>query len=443
MQTLSWYARRLGAMSPDEVAWRVRSAVGDYTDRLVLHRRQREKPLDRILSGDNGEARPGFHVPHVDPDEWLSGEERQWLDRLVARADRAAGHRLSFFCLEDQHLGNPIDWHRDHRAGVAAPRTYAASIDYRDFRKTGDCKQVWEPNRLHQLVILGRAYRATGQRRYAEAVVEQTDHWIDENPFGIGMNWRSPMELGIRLINWVWAIDLVLDSGFLTEKFEARLINAVYRHVWEVARKFSRASSANNHLIGEAAGVYIATSYWRNLRNAKKWRRAGRDILIREIQRQTHKDGGNKEQAVGYHLFVLQFFLVAGLVAGWTGDDFPEAYWDTLEKMFEFIGVLSEAGESIPMLGDCDDGYVLDLGCKHHDFKAWLSVGAALFKRSDFRPRREDITSRSDGCSDGRAGKRMRRLTRPTTETSPHRLWKARGCTCSSMARRARMSVSA
>jgi len=324
-------------------------------------------------------------VPAVEPGEWASGEERAWLDRLTAQADRIAAGRLSFLGLEDQHLGDPIDWHRDHRAGVAAPKKYAPSIDYRDFRETGDCKQVWEPNRHHQFVVLARAYQATGERRYAQALIEQWDHWIAANPFGIGMNWRSPLELGLRLINWVWAFDLVRDARVMSEAFHGRLMNSVYRHVWDVARKFSRASSANNHLIGEAAGVYIATSYWRGLRHAETYRSESREILLREIRRQTCKDGGNREQALGYHLFVLQFFLVSGLVARWTGDEFPRPYWETLEKMFEFIGALSEGGENLPLFGDCDDGYVLDLGCEHHDFRAWLSVGAVLLGRPDMK----------------------------------------------------------
>ena len=338
--------------------------------------------------GGNGRAGPGFRVCDVEAGECASrwgGDGGRWVDRLLGQADRVAAGRLSYFDLVDCDLGSPIDWHRDHRAQVAAPRRYAPSIDYRDFGQTGDCKQVWEPNRHHQLVVLGRAYRATGERRYAQAAVEQLDHWIAENPYGIGMNWRSPLELGIRLINWVWTYDLIRQSGLAAGGFQERLMNSVYRHVWEVARKFSRASSANNHLIGEAAGVFIATSYWHGLRGAEKWRRRSREILLAEIQRQTHEDGGNKEQAIGYHLFVLQFFVLSGLVARWAGEDFPEPYWATVERMFEYVGAFAEGGENVPMFGDCDDGYVLDLGCDHHDFRAWLSAGAVLFKRPNLK----------------------------------------------------------
>ena len=59
------------------------------------------------------------------------------------------------------------------------------------YARAGDCKLVWEPNRHHQLVVLARAWRTTGERRYADAVLAQLDSWLRANPFGAGMNWRS------------------------------------------------------------------------------------------------------------------------------------------------------------------------------------------------------------------------------------------------------------
>jgi uncharacterized heparinase superfamily protein len=233
--------------------------------------------------------------------------------------------------------------------------------------------------------VLGRAYRLSGDIQFANAVVEQLDSWLKQNPYGVGMNWRSGLELGIRLINWVWAVDLIEDSGVIDNGFRHRLLDSVSRHIWEIDRKYSRGSSVNNHLIGEAAGVFVAASCFGNLRNASRWQARSRDILRREILSQTFPDGGTLEQAIGYHFFVLQFFVIAGITARATGQDMPESYWSRLEKMFEFLGILNEGGDGLPLFGDCDDGYVLDLGRDPHDIRQWLSVGAAVFGRSDFK----------------------------------------------------------
>lgn len=185
----------------------------------------------------------------------------------------------------------------------------------------------------------------------------------------------------------MWALDLIEESGAVAGDLRHRILDSVSRHIWEIDRKYSRASSVNNHLIGEAAGVFVAPSYFRSLGNASKWRDSSREILCREIVNQTYPDGGTMEQAIRYHLFVLQFFVIAGITARETGRDMPKSYWSRLEKMFEFLACLSEGGDRQPMFGDCDDGYVLDLGHDPHDVRQWLAVGAALFGSSNFKAR--------------------------------------------------------
>jgi Heparinase II/III-like protein/Heparinase II/III N-terminus len=377
-------------MSAGEIGWRVRSSLRDRADRLLVGRRQRARRPSIFLNGHGRSDGPRFRVSRFAVGEssafkYGDGRERQPCESLLNRAQRIMAHRLDFFDLKDVHLGDPILWNRDHKRGQDTPMIFSPALDYRDVREAGDCKFVWEPNRHHQLVVLGRAYRLSGDARFAQAVAEQLDSWLEQNPFGVGMNWRSGLELGIRLINWVWALDLIEESDAIDASLRRRILDCVSRHIWEIDRKYSRGSSVNNHLIGEAAGVFVATSYFRNLRHASVWQERSREILNREIIHQTYADGGTAEQAIGYLFFVLQFFVAAGLTARATGRDMPEAYWSRLEKMFEFLGAISEGGDALPMFGDCDDGYVLDLGDDPHDVRQWLAVGAALYRRTNFK----------------------------------------------------------
>lgn len=387
MQSVQWYIKRLSTMSPSEIAWRIQSIVRDRLDKYRFGMGWYPSATEsaRGVAIDGGS---GFNACDIAPEAetWTVRKDLEdSRNSLFVRADKIAAHRLSFFDLEDKFIGNPIDWNRDHAHSKKAPLGYAQEIDYRDFRVTGDCKLVWEPNRHHHLVVLGRAYRAGGNVRYASEAVGQLQSWMDQCPFGMGMNWRSSLELGIRLINWVWTIDLIKPSGLVVGEFRKRLLHNVYLHLWEVVRKFSRGSSANNHLVGEAAGVYIASNYFKGLRDSVKWGEQSRRILIREIIEQTFPDGCTREQAMGYHLFVLQFFIVAGLVGRWTGQEFPAAYWQRLEKMLEFAGAMIAGGECLPMFGDGDDGYVMDLGSGPCSAQDLLCIGAVLFNRPDFK----------------------------------------------------------
>ncbi len=374
-------------MSPSEIAWRITSLFRDYADFVRIPLR-RYPSVDLIGDSVVERDKPGFQIPSVSRRPWAdslaTNQEAKWLTALLSVADEIVAHRFSYFNLCQLDHGTPVDWHRDHASHKTSPLRLSNTIDYRDFQITGDCKLVWEPNRHHHLVVLARAYCGSNKKKYAEAIKEQLVTWLDQNSFGYGMNWRSPLELSIRLINWVWAFALIHNSGVLGGPFRRRLLHAVYLHLWEITRKYSRGSSANNHLIGEAAGVFIACCYFPFLPHAEQWRQQSFDVLCREALAQTYGDGGNKELALGYHFFVLQFLLFSGLAGRWVGKNFPSSYWSVIERMMEFLGHLAKGGNP-PLYGDCDDGYVLNLGSSPHDPGAMLAVGAALFSRPDFK----------------------------------------------------------
>jgi hypothetical protein len=376
MQSWSWYARRLRHMSAAELAWRAQSSARDAADRvrvgLGLHR------------WDNPPA-PGSYpaqltsLPlqlHSGPLPPASPEVRA----LQAAADDITAHRLSFFNLERVDLGAEIDWNRDYESGTAAPLGYAGAIDYRDARVAGDAKLVWEPSRHLQLTVLGRAYRATGRDAYAREGLKQIESWIAQCPFGIGMQWRSPLELAIRAINWTWFLALVAPSGLLHGPVLSRLLHTLDAHVHDITRKYSRGSSANNHRIGEACGVFVACACL-PLTNARERVATSARILEEEIQLQHFEDGGNREQAFGYHLFVLQFLLVAAYTARCTGHSLSRAYLDRFDRMLDFVDEVTAAGPA-PMYGDADDGYVLDLGGRDRGGREWLGPGDCLLGRA-------------------------------------------------------------
>jgi hypothetical protein len=383
MPTLSWYARRLRRMSPAEIGWRGRSALGGARDRLRFALRLNPSLL-APLRHPLGDLRGAAALCAVSPGAWGTAAPRslegRWATALIARADDIAAHRFSFLNLDRVDLGDPIDWNRDHETGTPAPRGFAGSIDYRNPLVAGDAKLVWEPSRHLQLPVLGRAYRATGDTRYVRAGLDQLESWMQQCPVGSGMNWRSPLELAIRAINWTWFIGLAEPSGLMAGAARARLLHALDLHVQEIARKYSRGSSANNHRIGEAAGVFIATSCFPGLTGAAALRDASRQILIEEIAAQQYADGGNREQAFGYHLFVLQFLLLARFVASRTGQTMPAGYDERLSLAIDFAGALFEAGPA-PLYGDADEGYVLDLGGRGAEGREIVAAGRALLGR--------------------------------------------------------------
>ncbi len=387
MQSLEWYRRRLSAMSVPEVLWRVRSRLTQAADRCVAVRRRRLPAMEHIAGG-NGESgrfdsRLAGHLSGVESER--SPRMASWREELIDRAERLCRNRVSLFECVDCDLGPDVNWNFEYEACRPTPLVDVSRIDYRDYGETGDAKVAWEPSRHQHLAVLGRAYRLTGDERYAAKVVEQILSWIEQCPFGVGMQWRSPLELAVRVINWSWALTLIDGASCLTSDVRRTIIPAAYRHLWEIARKYSRFSSANNHRIGEAAGVYIGSRFFGSLREAKTWAEEAKAMLWEEMERQVLPDGGHAELATGYHLFCLEFFLFAGLAGRRTGEEFPPAYWARLERMFEFVAALAEGGDALPMFNDADDGHVLRLCARSKRVQGLLAIGAVLFERGDFQ----------------------------------------------------------
>lgn len=403
MQSLSWYWRRLRTMSASEIAWRVRNSLRDRWDRALWRFHEYRTAGQRIgaISSDWASGLSAVlpeHLASAGPGAVSTGQadavEPNVRQRVLSRAESALRHRLSFFDQQDVDLGDPINWNRDIASGIDAPMTFASGIDYRDFRQTGDCKLVWEPNRHQHLVALAQAWHLTGDRRFAEEIFAQIDQWMSACPFGYGMNWRSPLELAIRLINWVYALGMTREAGWSQSALATSVAQCAYRHLWDIQRKYSRYSSANNHLVGEAAGVWIGASAFRNLRGAERMRLGARDLLLRQMVEQQYADGGNREQALSYHMFVLEFFLLSALTARRLNEDFPQDYWKGLERMYDFAAAMLRAGDP-PVYGDADDGYVLGLSDYGAAWAGLMSVGAVLFHRPEWMPYQPDPFDRT------------------------------------------------
>jgi len=339
-------------------------------------------------------ARSWTYLTNVESAAIASGMDERSKKATIDRADALLEHKFTYFSFCDEPFGDEIDWHRDYKNKKRAPLIFCKDIDYQDFKVAGDFKYIWELNRHQHLIVLARAYAISQDVRYKNEVERQLAGWIRANPFKRGINWTSPLELGIRLISWSWVWSLI-------EGFEQELVNewlrTIFQHCLYISRNFSKYSSANNHLIGEAAGLFVASHTWSFEGYTGKWLESSRRILEEEIVKQTYPDGVNKEQAVCYQQFVMDFFLLSALLARKKGMDFSKAYWNTLEKMMEFIASLMDFGGNVPNIGDADSGraVVLSERSDFNNYRSLLATGAVIFQRGDFKRKAGQIDEKT------------------------------------------------
>ena len=351
----------------------------------------------------------GCHVSKIDENPYLE------------KADSILSGELNIFALHCKNMGKMISWNSDPKSGRLAPLIYGKSINYRDTLVVGDIKYLWEPNRHLHLVTLAQAYYLTGEEKYIDGLKIYLDSWFDQCPYLMGPNWTSSLELAIRLINWsiVWQLiggneSLIFDRKE-GQEFRGRWLASIYQHSHFIRHYFSLYSSANNHLIGEAAGLFVASTTWPYWGITSKWQNEAKTILIEEAKKQNYPDGVNKEQAISYQQFVLDFLILSAHCGEANGVRFSSEYWMNIEAMLEYIASIMDVAGNIPMIGDADDGYVVQLS-QERDFcpyKSLLSTGAILFEREEFKYKSEKLDDKSQWLLGERAERTYNNLTAP------------------------------
>ena len=373
---LAWKLNRLRCMTPAEIGHRVIKAASMRVEKMGLVRTSVPAPdLSR-------RAKP-----------WIDCEAKVDPAPYVEAADRIAAGRLDVFALEDVDLGSPPRWNRDPKTGIEAPLEFGKTLDYRDEKLVGDCKYLWEPNRHLQIVTLAQAYCLTKDPKYGQALREQLESWFVACPYLMGPNWSSALEAGLRLINWSLAWQLIggVDSKLFEDEegnaFRSRWLTSVYQHAEFVSGHYSLHSSANNHLVGELAGVVTAAIAWPCWDRANHWFDKAHAMLEREALLQNAPDGVNREQAVSYQQWELDLLLIPYLAARANGRTFSREYRDRVVAMLEYVASIIDVNGNVPMFGDADDGYVVKLDPRRDfsRFHSLLATGALLFDRGDFK----------------------------------------------------------
>lgn len=355
---LLWKWHRLRAMSPAEIAARLR-------ERLLL---PDDRNIPRELSGftlGSPAPLPGF-LP--DPDAAPDPVRRH----TAALAEAIRHGRWTLFESLPLQTTLPPDWHHDPLSGGTAPAdTPSRALDHRTCPSGCDPRVLWELSRLLQPVHLAQDLFLNQNTTSADTLLDLLEDWHRNNPLGFGLNWCSALEAGLRLINLTW-IDALLDTRLPPapagrwHTLRAALIPA---HVLFLHRHLSPGSSANNHLLGELAGLSLALARWPALASLGPRPDAVRDRLHRETLRQFAPDGGNREQALHYHLFAWELLWHALRLS-----PLPEPLHSRLRDAAAFYTALAPDTTPAWDFGDGDDAVVTPL-CIHPapaEWKHWF-----------------------------------------------------------------------
>jgi len=282
----------------------------------------------------------------------LMGNWRQVANSVIAGKIRLLGMDWPEHAREDR-------WSTDPASGKAWPRDqYCFSIPYRHSDDMGDVKYVWEVNRLQYLqaiAALAVLDKNDDLRRFCTSEIES---WIDNNPPYKGVAWASGIELSCRLVSLIVVITLLGDDAFTATQRE-KICSTLVAHGYWLYRYPSRYSSANNHLVAEAAGLFLLGMLAPWIPQSQKWASYGRRIILTEVERQILADGVGAEQSPTYLAFVLEWLVLCAFIMKHSDQIVPPRIIERLEKAGEYLWWITDACGNQPRIGDDDEGRVL------------------------------------------------------------------------------------
>jgi hypothetical protein len=170
----------------------------------------------------------------------------------------------------------------------------------------------------------------------------------------LGINWGSTLEVAFRSLSWIW-VDQLLSGAAEYADFRAEMAPALAFHGRYIERYLSTYFSPNTHLLGEAVALFFLGTLYPQMPRAAHWKESGWQIVLHEAARQVRPDGVYFEQSLHYHVYALDFFLYARLLASRNGMEIPRTYDAVLGRMLDVVATLAQAGPA-ESFGDDDGG---------------------------------------------------------------------------------------
>lgn len=280
-------------------------------------------------------------------------------ENTLCEAQAICRHEFDLLGYRKLNYGAEVDWHLDAVHGKRASLKPWFKIDFLNFREVGDHKVTWELNRHQHLVTLAKAWCFTNDRRFSDELVAQWVSWHKANPYPLGINWASTLEVAFRALSWLWVRRLMADCDYLPDWFYPALLDGLQDHGSYIQRYLSTYFSPNTHLLGEAVAMFFLGTMCPEIPEADRWQQRGLEIVLNEAERQVRPDGVYFEQALYYHVYALDFFLYARILAGQNDITVPAAFDAVIQKMLNVLDALSQAGVA-EGFGDDDGGRVFN-----------------------------------------------------------------------------------
>lgn len=281
-------------------------------------------------------------------------------NEIVQAADKICKHEFSLLGGKTV-FPKEINWHIDFKSGFEWPKgTFYLEYLQVDLTNDADVKLPRELSRFHHLLILGQAYLLSKNEKYAFEFVLQIKHWIKENPLMFSINWGCAMDVSIRSANWIYALNMFIDSDAIEESFLELILSSLYQHGWYIETNLEKGFKYRaNHYDGDLGGLLLLGFVFPQTARGNHWRNFSKHALFGEIRSQILPSGMQWEKTTFYHRLVLEIFAYSLFVIKRNNIQIPSDVEFRIWKMFSFIDEITMSDGHLPIIGDQDNARFL------------------------------------------------------------------------------------
>ncbi|MBI5397454.1 MAG: alginate lyase family protein [Verrucomicrobia bacterium] len=202
--------------------------------------------------------------------------------------------------------------------------------------------------------VLGAAYWATGDERYATEWAAQVQDWVARNPAPTTFDeqltpppWRR-LTVAFSVPMWIGAWNYFLQSPATTPEVAA----AFFRGIIQKTRFTIRNPEAVSRLPVQIESVHAAATYFPELRDAARWREWALDNAAKFAGEGLYPDGASKELAPGYQAANLAVLRNVAALAAANQLPLPLAVRSALGSMMDYLSDIMMPDGTLPAFGD-------------------------------------------------------------------------------------------
>lgn len=263
-----------------------------------------------------------FHIDTGRIEKFLLCLPEEEKKEIIQYADNVLEGKIIGFSNIMLEYGTPMNWQLNPVSGKNTDKTqkwYSIS----DFDpERGDIKLIWEASRFGYLFFVLRAYMLTKEIKYYEGFSKIITHWLEENQYSYGANFKCGQECTLRMMNTLAVYAGFASYGVTTEQDETNVMKIVESSYKKVCSNFFYAYKCikNDHTIAELCGMIIGAWCSSDLKKCQRYFRK----LDLEIAEQFSNSGMYLSYSFNYQRYVLQLMEYMLKVSEQLGVSFSE-----------------------------------------------------------------------------------------------------------------------